>query len=205
VVRILVLVGIAAVSASAAARPRTGKVVRIERASRALSGVPRMCQLQADPLNQVAGQCYGPAPSAGDTVTVLDAQHVIATVRLASVAPMPDVSCADSGFWMVTGSPISGQTTFSMSSAVIDVPLDPRSARVGREDRSPSGRQAGVDNVTLAVDSNGDGVPDYDLVTFTCDDSDTPTTGGQSMCLEWYASSGHGFDRVRLDRVRICP
>jgi hypothetical protein len=200
-----VVVGIVASAQDASARPHNGKVVRVERASRVYSGIPRFCLVQSEPPGQVSGQCFGVAPLAGDVMTVLDDSQVVATVQIANVTAATDPSCSDSGIWVVTGSPISGQQKFQDSKAVIDIPLDPRVARIVHDDRSPTGHSTGVDSMTIAVDSNGDGATDYELVAFACDAAGVPvTTTVTGTCLEWYAVGRHGFERVRQDRMRIC-
>lgn len=201
----VVLVGAFALVPGAGAAPRQGHVVRIERTSRAFAGVPRLCLIQADALNQASGPCYGTKPPApGEVITVFDATHVVAQVRVTNVTPGNDPSCADSGQWIVTGTPISGQLSFQAGMSVIDVPLDTRVAKLTKDWRTPHGRSSAGETVVVAVDGDGDGGVDLEFVAFPCDDTGAPATNGGMQCLESWTVNGRGFELVHQDRYRNC-
>jgi hypothetical protein len=201
----VVLVASAALAAPAGAKPHVGKVVRVERQSRAIGGVPRYCLLQADALRHVSGNCMGQPPAVGDAVTVLDDQRVIGVVRLTTIVPSTDSTCVDPLSWVVTGVPIGGQPAFSTATGIIDVPLDFRTARLVQEDHPPIGRSGGVEAGVIAIDDNGDGAPDIELVSYFCDDGGAPIAGtGPNTCMDAWMLSGHGFERVRQDKFKTC-
>lgn len=205
---LVAVVGTAALASSAGAGPRarpTGQVVRIERRPRGLPGTPRFCAIQADPLTGASGQCYGPAPTTGETITVLDTQHVVATVRITSVTPYNDGGCTEGAQWIVAGTPITGQLSWQLSGGVIDVPIDPHAGRQLQIDHSPTGHGAGIDGSVIGIDGNGDGVAEVEFVSFQCDDSGSAaSSNATSMCLEVWVPSGRSFERLRQDRIRNC-
>src|SRR3569623_1730232 len=83
----LVLVG-TALSVSAAAGPRAGKEVQIERRTHAVAGIPRMCTVSS---GDGSGFCItAKAPEVGDHLQVVDNQHVLGVVRLTAVNVLPD-------------------------------------------------------------------------------------------------------------------
>lgn len=89
--RAAILVGILA--SAAAAAPRAGHVVRVERAAPAFAGTPRICQVQNDPVSGASGTCGGPQPQVGETITVIDNQRVLGTVRVTGASAYGDGSC----------------------------------------------------------------------------------------------------------------
>jgi hypothetical protein len=194
-----------ALTAPAGAKPHAGKVVRVVRRPRGLGGVPRLCLLQADALRQVSGNCMGPAPAVGDLVNVFLDQRVVAVVRLTAVAPATDTACLVPLAWIVSGTPVSGQPSFASGTGLIDVPLDARVARIVNEDHPPVARVGGVDPTVTAVDGNGDGIPDFELISYFCDDNGTPVAGtGPNSCMDSWQVSGRGFERVRQDMIKTC-
>jgi hypothetical protein len=198
VIRSHILVALAALAPSAAAGPRAGQVVRVERAARGLGGTPRMCQLQSDPLIGVSGDCYGPAPQLGETIIVLDDSHVVASVRVSRVLPASDYDCS-SLRWTVAGAVIGGEHAWDAAMGVIDVPVDPRLGRLERVQLGPTDWQIGVDR-------DGDGQRIVRFSHFDCDDAGVASSAPTSTCLEVTASRPRGgFERLRLDRARACP
>ena len=201
-VRAAILVGIFAATASAS--PRAGKVVRVERASAAISGIPRVCQLQSDPMSGASGVCFGPAPQLGETITLLDKQRVIATVRVGGVSPLGDGSCNENGQWLVNGTTASGQLTWQSTMGVIDLPIDPHVARQVAADHVPGGLSASLEEA-VAIDANGDGTPDYVFIGYSCDDSGAQVVGNSlTKCLDVWATGGRRAERLRQDRWRNC-
>lgn len=195
-----------ALGAGAGAAPRAGRFVRIERHAHGRAGVARLCSISSDGTG-TTGFCMG-KPDVGEVIDVLDATHVVATVRVASASPYQDCN-SDTTVWMITGTPETGDlaTAQGPTWGVIDVPLDPHTARLVTvsPDRSPTGHAAG-DQIE-AVDTDGDGDPDIEFVSFGCDElGNAAIPGGASgNCLEvWVASHHGGFDRLSRTRARTC-
>jgi hypothetical protein len=186
---------IAALGARAGARP--GHVVRVERAARGLSGTPRLCRIQSDPLTGVSGDCYGPAPQNGDTIAVLDETHVLGNVRVTNVVHASDSGCGDAE-WLVGGSVQSGEPTWDSAIGVIDVPIDPQLGRLERP-------RFGTGDWVIGVDRDGDGQRVVEFAHFACDDTGAPSAAPTSTCIEVSASRPRGgLERLRVDRSRNC-
>ena len=190
-----------AVRAGASPHVRDGQVVRVERSPHGLSGTPRYCRLQADPLSGVvSGDCFGPAPQAGDRIVVLDTTHVIATARVTRPPAHTNDACSDAE-WLVEAVQTSGQGAWESEIGLIDVPVDPRAGRIELGAR-PS---AGSSEWTIGVDRDGDGDRIVEFVGFQCDDNGEPTThAATSSCIEVRVPTAHGPERLRVDRSRNC-
>jgi len=198
---VLALVG-ASLGASAGAAPRPGKVVRVERKPRGISGMPRYCSISSD----MSGYCLGgKQPEIGEHVVVIDSQRTLGVVRITTVTPLPD-QCNQNAVWMIQGMLETGDLASPQGQTlgVIDVPIDPRGGRLVTVDRSPAGHPWGTDQIQ-GVDSNGDGNVDLEFIQFPCDDAGTQASAATGTCLEvWAATTGHGLARIRQDRVRNC-
>lgn len=192
-----------ALVASAAAAPRAGKVIRVERRNTGITGEPRLCGLQPSDMQ---AHCYGmKAPQVGDKMVVLDATRVVGSVRVSNVQGYAD-SCNQTTNWMVQTVADSGDTlpTRGYMVAFLDVDLDPRTARlVNVSDASPTGHSWGTDQI-YAIDNNGDGNPDIEFVQYACDDFGAMSTQPTSQCQEVWVSQGKGLERVRSDHFRTC-
>lgn len=180
--------------------------MRIERSAHGRVGAPRLCSISSDG-GGVTGYCMG-KPEIGEIIDVLDGNHMVATVRVASTSPYNDCN-SDATVWMTAGTTETGDLASAQGPTwgVIDVPLDPRAAHLVTvaPDRSPTGHSSG-DQIE-AIDENGDGDPDIEFVSFGCDDLGNSTTLGPATgnCLEvWVASHHGGFDRVSRTRARTC-
>jgi hypothetical protein len=193
----LVAAAAAALTARAEARPHPGKVVRVARGLRAF-GTPRLCNLQADAVNQISGQCVGVAPAPGEIITVLDAQHVIARVRVSGVTAVGDGSCPDAGLWVITATALTGQLHFAEAVGVIDVPVDPRAGRLAKQ------LQTDTPVREILIDGNGDGEPDFRFVLYSCDDAGNATTRDALTCVDAAVANGRGYTPVRQDKIRQC-
>ncbi len=201
---ILVAFAVGAIVGSAAAAPRAGKVVRVERKKTGIAGHPRYCHIQA---SDMFGSCSGArAPEIGDRMIALDRNRVIGSVRVTSVQPQPD-GCQVTNNWYIQTVADSGDfsNARSIMLGVADVTVDLRAGRVMDVDKTPTGHPWGTDQI-FAVDSNGDGNPDVEFVEFGCDDAGTAsTTNITSRCSEvWAATSGKTLERLRHDRFRNC-
>jgi len=192
----LVATGLA-ICAIASAAPRPGKVVRVERAFGKPAGAPRACSVTPGDL---VGSCFGKKPEVGDLMTVLDAHHVVAVLRVESVSPIG--SCTSGQPWMVQNKLESGQLDTNLSDpalvGLLDVAIDARTAHVVKVDRGPDNHAIAPDKV-YAIDTNGDGTPDLEFVEVACASS---ASTGSSECIEVWYSSGRRFELLRTDRVQ---
>ena len=200
----LVAFAVGAVIGSAAAAPRAGKVVRVERTKTGIAGHPRYCHIQA---SDMFGSCSGSrAPEIGDRMIALDRNRVIGSIRVTSVQPQPD-GCQATNNWYIQTVADSGDfgNARSIMLGVADVTVDLRSGRVMDVDKTPTGHPWGTDQI-FAVDSNGDGNADVEFIEYGCDDAGTAsTTNITSRCSEvWGTSSGKTLERLRHDRFRNC-
>jgi len=173
--------------------------VRVERAPHGLSGTPRYCTLQADPLSGgVSGDCFGPAPQVGDRIVVLDTSHVLATARVTR-AIHTNETCGDAA-WSIEAVQTSGQAQWESEYGLIDVPVDLRTGRLAL-----GGRPAASNEWTMGVDRDGDGDRIVEFRGFPCDDNAEPTArAATSSCIEVRVPTSHGPERLRVDRSRNC-
>ena len=198
----LCLVGIA-LYAHADAAPRAGKVVRVERRPSGLVGTPRYCTVST--VDLVSYCISDKAPDVGDRITVMDNQRVLGVIRVTHVQPLPD-GCQQNMMWMTQGALDSGDISNPQGQmiATLDVPLDPRSARLLNVDKSPGGRPWGTDTI-YAVDRNGDGSPDVEFVQFQCDDTGNQSINATSTCFEvWALAAGRGLEKIRSEKQKHC-
>ena len=195
--RLALVVGVALVS-SAAAAPRPGRVVRVERHARAVIGTPRFCIVASDGN----GRCIGKPPSIGDRIDVLDTTKPIGSVRVTAVAPAPDM-CNQRSMWQIESTIDSGDLTAARGDAigVLDLPIDRRVAHMVDVDHSPTGQNG---DQIYAIDEDGDGTVDVEFVEYGCDDNGTPSPNPTGACSDVWASSPHGLERIRQDRFRNC-
>jgi len=194
-----------ALVASAAAAPRAGKVIRVERRSAGLDGQPRFCGLQPSDMQ---GNCYGlRAPEVGERLVVVDRNRVVGSVRVGTVQGYAD-SCNQTTNWMITtvadGADLQPSRGYVLAFA--DVDLDVRSARlIDVGDKTPTGHAWGVDQI-YAIDNNGDGSADIEFIQFACDDFGNPSNTASGQCQEvWVAQGGtKQLARIRQDHFRTC-
>jgi hypothetical protein len=197
----LVAAGVA-IYAIASAGPHPGKVVRIERALGKPQGTPRFCAVSPGDLT---GYCEGKKPELGERLTVIDSRHVLAVLRIDSVAPLG--SCQQGQQWMVQSKLESGALDVSDADpqiiGLIDVALDTHSAHVVKLDPTarPPGEHAVTPDNVIAVDTNGDNTPDLEFVQIKCDDAGNPTNLPTAECFEVWYPVGRRFEWLRTDRL----
>lgn len=198
----LVLVG-AALCAQAAAAPRAGKVVRVERRPSGLTGTPRYCTVST--VDMIAYCISEKSPEVGDHLTVVDSQHVLGVIRVTHVQPLPD-GCQQNMMWMTQGSLDSGDLSNPQGQmiATLDVPIDARSTKLLSVDKSPGGHPWGTDTI-YAVDRNGDGNPDLEFVQYQCDDTGNQSLNATATCYEvWATAAGRGLEKIRAEKQKHC-
>ncbi len=194
----VVLVGLV-LCTTAAAGPRPGKVVRIERAPRPVATAPRLCKVTSDTM----AMCIGKRPAVGERLTALDQSRVLGQLRVVRSEDSPYNGCLGSALWEVE---VQAEGSLSLpageGNAVIDVSLDPRNARQVSVDHSPVASDA---ETVVAIDSNGDGTADVEFAQYPCDDQGAPSGVPTGACFDVWVRSAHGYDRVRQDKVKNCP
>ncbi|MGE0868386.1 MAG: hypothetical protein AB7P03_07490 [Kofleriaceae bacterium] len=180
--------------APAAAAPRTkGRVVRIERAH-AEAFVPRLCMVQSDDT----GTCFGPAPSAGDRVAVMDESGIVAEVKIVSLTAMSMGATQCTSLWRVKTEMLRGTAgALSIGSlGVIDPLIDARErkARMVPQDQLPPHPGGNTsERVVAAIDRDSDDRADIVLTQSSCD---AVAGRGMGMCFdEW--------SRVRGNLIRV--
>jgi hypothetical protein len=191
-------------AATAGAAPRAGKVVRVERRSQGITGNPRVCTVHA---GDWYGGCAGDkAPEVGERLTAIDQNRVLGSVRITTVTPATD-GCSEPTSWTITVVADSGDFSLAHGNltAVSDVPLDVRSARMINVDKAPSGQPWSGESY-YAIDDHGDGSVDVEFIQFNCDDAGNPTiTAPTGMCYEvWAQQNGKSLERIRSSRVKSC-
>lgn len=198
----LVLVGVA-LCAQATAAPRAGKVVRIERKPAGLTGTPRYCTVSTvDMLSYCVSE---KSPEVGDHLTVIDNQRVLGVIRVTHVQPLQD-QCAGTMMWMTQGTLDSGDLSNPQGQmiATLDVPVDPRGAKLMNVDKSPGGHPWGTDTI-YALDRNGDGNVDVEFVQYQCDDSGNQSINATATCYEvWAQMPGRGLEKLRAEKQKHC-
>jgi len=196
------VVGSLAIALGANAAPRPGKVVRVERAAGRPAGTPRLCTVTG---GDSSAYCFGKRPEVGDMLPVVDMHHVVATLRIASVESAGLCGQNNGPFWTVKTTFDHGDQTLATSDAMmfglLDIPVEPKNAHLLKDEHPPPARQGQAETV-IAIDSTGDGDPDFEFLQMKCDDTGAPANTGASFCIEvWYAS-GHHFELLRTDRFQ---
>jgi hypothetical protein len=180
---------VVAVSATlpAAAGPRPGHAVRIERAHPV--GTPRLCVMQSG-SNAL---CLGPAPETGDAIEFVDETHYLGTARVTHVESKCKTD--EPNVWQVQAaveSELASISGASFAMGVIGVTLDPRAAHV--ETLDDPALTTGMSAVkAVGVDTQGSGHSAVAFVLGQCD-----TTGGPTFCFDvWTDREGHGLERTQ--------
>jgi len=197
-----ILVALAVVPA--AATPRAGKVVRVERKAAGYTGQPRYCSIQP---SDMFGSCAGTrAPEVGERMIAIDRNRVVGTLRVTTVQPYAD-GCQQTYNWMIQTVAETGD--FANARGLVlglsDVNVDMRSGKLIDVDKSPTGHPWGTDQI-FAVDNNSDGSPEIEFVQYACDDfGNASQTTATSTCQEvWTAQISKTLERLRQDRFRTC-
>jgi hypothetical protein len=193
-----------ALSASAGAAPRVGKVIRVERRAQGFSGHPRFCAVQT---GEMYGHCIGSkGPEVGERLTAIDQNRVLGVLRVTQVQAI-DSGCGEANQWTIQTAVDSGDVTSARGTllGVADVPLDVSRAHTINVDRSPTGHAPGTDTI-FAIDTNNDAAVDVEFIQFPCDDSGNASmTASTSYCHEvWAQQAGKGLERLRHDQFRVC-
>lgn len=188
----------------AGATPRAGRIVRVESRPKRAHGNPRWCEMNTSDLS---GFCVGKQPGIGERVTIVGDHKVLGIATVTAASPYMS-TCNESTLWQVQSRLESGDVggQAGLEVGVIDIDVDPRAGRLVTIDaaRTPLGSAATIDAVK-AIDADGDGAPDVELVVYYCDDAGNPAPGQDAKCVDvWVATRKHKFERVRQDRVRNC-
>ncbi len=199
--RASLLVVVCALAQPVAGAPRQpGKVVRVER-SRATTSTPRICDVQPDKT----GNCFGPEPSIGDIITLLDDSGIVGEARVSEISAFalagrpssPSKGC--DGLWSVKVELLRGDlsNTIARTVGVIDAGMHPRRGRMIPKDQlsPPSGRSD--DNPAFGFDRDGDRVADIVLTQTSCD-------GAGSMCIEEWVRVNGEMKRVHQVNFQNC-
>ena len=199
--RASLLVVVCALAQPALGAPRqAGKVVRVER-TRATSATPRICDVQPDKT----GNCFGPEPTIGDIITLVDESGIVGEVRVVEISAFalngrpsnPAKGC--DGLWSVKTDLLRGDLSNSIARTVgvIDPGMHPRRGRLIAKDRltAPSGHSD--DNPQLGFDRDGDRVADIVLTQTSCD-------GAGSMCIEEWVRVKGEMKRVHQVNFQNC-
>ena len=175
-------------SVTAIAGPR-GRVIRVDRTNDGRAVAPRVCVLHAE-----GGMCLGEQPAPGQTVHMLDEQHVVAAVQIVeatnSLTGCPNV-------WMVKTREVNSVPIDSDGVGVIDPHLDPNRAHAldkAHMPASPSGLSG--DDVWQAIDSDGDGSADIVVTRYGCDSAGKPATRASTYCIDVWARTGSRMTRT---------
>lgn len=170
---------------------RPGRVIRIERPRLAAQSPVRAC-IMIDPAAGSA-VCYGEAPPAGTSFTVIDEEGVRGRATSGLAEPSEQDLC---GFGTPTevellfdGTVAPARTGFSLTMAVAGLEL----AEEGRLVRDPD---VGVENVWLSFDRNGSGLVDFLVTARECTDEvgDLPNAPGgkrtSAYCIDYLLRDG---------------
>jgi hypothetical protein len=190
--------------ADADARPRPGKVVRVDRPRAVGRRAPRLCQLAP---RELRGQCFGRAPTVGEVASVLDESGVLAQVRVLSAQETRD-PCGNVSLWEVVYERVRGDPAGRASHlalAVFDLALGPRARVVANPgDLAAPGGPAWAQTWS-AIDVDGDGAADFALVGYPCDARGAPQPGARdAFCAEYWFRDAGVWARQRVDVTPVC-
>ncbi len=190
-VLLAVVVGAAA---PANAGPHPGRVVRVERAARRPSGVPRMCIMSG----ATGGVCLGPSPKLGDEIRLIGPTHLIGSARITQLHSVTACGEDPSLAWQVTtepDGPIDPDGPNTDGVGVLDVTSDPHAHLVDAS--TPPG--VGASGFPArAIDTDGDGTLDIEFTVEACEDGGN----ARAMCIDvWTSTDGHTLQRFRRDAI----
>jgi hypothetical protein len=200
----VILLLVACAFAQAEAAPRPGKVIRIERKARRFWGEPRWCGVS---LETMQAFCYGKQPALGTNVTVLDTTHTVGIYQADKIEPLGSCRGPQNSLWTVH---LKGDAPTTITdpnlAGLIDVAVDSRVAHLVKVDSVPGTANTNPESMT-GFDLDGDDRADLAITSFTCDENNDPVTalsaagGTPDQCLQMWFANGHGFERLRTDRI----
>ena len=198
----------AAASSNAAPNGRAGHIVRVERSTTGMHGMPRLCQLTT--VGESKGTCFGKPPVVGEVATALSQRDEPGKLVVRDVTPSKVQKCANSNAWDFTYDVHSGDFSHMQpyeTFALFDIDVDPTIARVLPSDKMPSPSGKPDEQVYALLDRDGDSAGDFALVVFACDrdGSRVANSSPYGYCLEYWTLSGPSdWHRVREDVVQAC-
>jgi hypothetical protein len=193
----------AVVGVAAAAGPN-GRVVRVERSRGGAHRTPRVCQVGT----AGTGECWGVAPEVGETATLIDQNGTLGTIRVTTVEEKRSPHCQETRDWRFTFVHASRAPDRSDSSpiALFDVDLYPGRSKLIRSGQPPDTRP-GV-SVWNAVDGDGDGIADFVVTAYPCDDQGDPPTRrmrpSEFICVDYWAGGAPAWRLLRHDQFSAC-
>jgi hypothetical protein len=198
----------AGVTATADARP--GKVVRVER--RSAGAMPRVCTITiTDPSAGSAGMltyCFGPITNVGERIVAVSDEGNALVLQVEQVSAYTNQEClTPPTIWTVTPQIVDDSHASARSSryyGLIDGGLDPIRSKV-IQNLPPADGIQNPQETTIAFDRDGDGSPEFELDSYTCDDSGAPSSAASTSCWEMFSGSHGSLHHVRLDKWRNCP
>jgi len=193
---------------AARARPRAGRVVRIERPR---VGAKRRIRLCIQPGPQTKMICLGSPPLApGTLLHVLDFQKgYVDQARVRKSEPSPLDKC-DSGDisqidYDLMGTPKTGLSGLLVGVAGIDI--DPRVGRVIIDADPPPGAKEG-EQTWISIDANSVKGPELMITSRECNDHQPPPKArnrpSQGQCISFWERDGGTWQVTSEETVWTC-
>jgi hypothetical protein len=156
-------------------------------------------------IESMQAYCYGKAPALGNTLTVLDMTHTVGAYQIDKVDPLGACKGTNNSLWTVH---LKGDAPTRPSetevAGLLDITVDPRTAHLVKVDE-PIGSQPATEQVN-GFDLDGDNRADLAVTAFICDENGEPITALSNgttpdQCVQMWVANGHGFDKLRTDRI----
>jgi hypothetical protein len=196
------------VAVPAAAKPRPGRIVRVERPRTGTKGALRMCQYNNHDTSAI---CFGLAPQAGEIGTVLRTRDssgvaILGRVRVKRVeATNPGQSgpsTCSTGMWRAELEVVQDLTTDPYGSwLVFDAGLGPGAQLVDAPPELPGKHDN--EQAAMTIDRDGDGTPEA-MVTWYPEDGDNAASASPRYLADYWEGGPARWHRVRQDRIAWC-
>ncbi len=193
---------------TARARPRDGRVVRIERPRLGTKQRIRLC-IQPGPQTKMI--CLGDPPIApGTMLHILDFQEgYVNLARVRKSEPSPLDKCESGGISQIEyetlGTPKSGLSGLLVGVSGIDI--DPRVAKVIVDSEPPPGAKPG-EQTWISIDATSVEGPELMITSRECNDKTPPPKArnrpSQGQCISFWERDGDRWRVVNEETVWTC-
>jgi len=207
-VRVVLLALILAIVPPAAAGPRRGKIVRVERPRTGARGVPRLCQFVP---SDISASCFGQPPAVGETGTLLASTGIVSDVRVKVVEPLNPggaafAACTE-GLWRLEVELADVRTDLRDAGygafVVFDVGLS-QGARIADSPPAPLPSGLADEQPVVAISRDGRDAADFVVTWRPCPGMGTKTTNSATYCVDFWAETGSSWSKLRGDTVSWC-
>lgn len=193
---------------TAGARPRDGRVVRIERPR---LGAKRRIRLCIQPGPQTKMICLGAPPLVpGTMLHILDFQEgYVSEARVRSSEPSPLDKCESGDIsqidYELMGTPKSGLSNLLVGISGIDI--DPREGKVIIDSEPPPGAKPG-EQTWISINATGAEGPELMITSRECNDHKPPPKArnrpSQGQCISFWERDGDRWRITNEETVWTC-